>query len=341
MNASARTPPSSRRQCLRAGIASAALGLTGLLAAGHALAQDWPNKPVRIVLAIAPGSTGDTLARMMAPKLEALWKQPVIVENKPGAGGVVGTEYVVRATDGHTLLLGTQSSILPKYTQKGLRFDPLTDLIAVRKVLHYQLLIATNEETARKATTLRELIALSKTTDKGVFLAGTGPTSIFNLSFAILNKQLGIRYEAVNFNSVPAMNMAVLRGDAQFVVNTPASLKGHMDTGALVALGAVNATRYPTLPDVPTLQEAAGYTGYLPQLWHGVFMPKETPAAVTGRIYQDVETIFADAAFRKQVETSLAASFVTPASPTSFTKDIQEETALWQDLFKSLNIQPE
>ncbi|RKJ95133.1 Bug family tripartite tricarboxylate transporter substrate binding protein [Alicycliphilus denitrificans] len=341
MNASLPTRLPSRRRCLQTGIASAMLGLAGLLSAGSAFAQEWPTKPVRIVLAIAPGSTGDTLARMMAPRLEALWKQPVIVENKPGAGGVVGTEYVVRATDGHTLLLGTQSSILPKYTQKGLRFDPLTDLVAVRKVLHYQLLIAANEETARKARTLRDLVALSKTTDKGLFLAGTGPTSIFNLSFAILNKQLGIRYEAVNFNSVPAMNMAVLRGDAQFVVNTPASLKSHMDTGALVALGAVNAKRYPNLPDVPTLQEAAGYTGYLPQLWHGFFVPKGTPPEVTGRVYKDVETIFGDEAFRKQVETSLAASFVTPASPTSFAKDLQEETGLWQDLFQTLNIKPE
>jgi len=326
-----------RRGWLKAGLAAAALGL----AAGAGWAQDWPTKPVRIVLAIAPGSTGDTLARLMAPRLEERWKQPVIVENKPGAGGVVGTEYVVRAGDGHTLLLGTQSSILPKYTQKGVRFDPLTDLVPVRKVLHYQLLIAANAETAGKAPNLQALIALSQSQPKGLFLSGTGPTSIFNLSFAILNKQLGMRYEAVNFNSVPAMNMALLRGDAQFVVNTPASIKGQMDTGAIVAMAAVNAERYPNLPEVPTLKEAAGYSGYLPQLWHGFFVPKGTPEAVVNRIKSDVEAIFADEAFRRQVETSLAAAFVSPSSPAAFAKDIREETGLWQELFKSLNIQPE
>lgn len=330
-----------RRACLRTGLASALPGLTGLLAARPALAKEWPTKPVRIVLAIGPGSTADTLARMLAPRLEARWKQPVIVENKPGASGAVGTEYVVRATDEHTLLLGTQSSLLPRYTQKGLRFDPLADLVPVRKVLHYQFVIAANAETTRQARTLRDLVAQSKASDKGLFFAGTGPGSLFNLSFAILNKQLGMRYTAVDFSSVPAMNMALMRGDAQFLVNIPASIKGQIDTGTIVALAAISPQRYPGLPDVPTLKEAVGYTGYLPQPWSGIFVPKGTAAAVVDRIASDVEAVFEDDGFRRQVETSLAAAFVSPSSPAAFARDIREETGLWQELFKSLNIQPE
>lgn len=238
---------SSQRRRLCWGLALAALAATASLPAS---AQDWPNKPVRIVLAIGAGSSGDTLARLIAPKLETRWKQPVVVENKPGAGGVVGTEYVVRATDGHTLLLGTQSSILPKYTQKGLRFDPLTDLIPVRKVLDYQFVIATNAQTAKQAKTLKDLIALSNSSSQGIFLSGLGPTSVFNLSYAIMNQQLGMRYAAVNFNNVNDANLALMRGDAQFIVNNPASLRPYFATGAIVPLAAISPQRYAGLPEV-------------------------------------------------------------------------------------------
>ncbi|MFT3721685.1 Bug family tripartite tricarboxylate transporter substrate binding protein [Pseudorhodoferax sp.] len=320
--------------------ALAACAMGSLAWSGGAQAQDWPSKPVRIVLAIGPGSSGDTLARLMAPKLEQRWKQPVIVENKPGAGGVVGTEYVVRATDGHTLLLATQSSILPKYTQKGLRFDPLTDIVPVRRVLDYQFIIATNAETAKQAKTLKDLIALSKKGSQGIFLSGLGPTSVFNLSYAILNQQLGARYTAVNFNNVNDANLAVMRGDAQFIVNNPASIRPYFANGAMVPLAAISNHRYASLPDVPTVKEATGYSGYLPQLWTGFFVPKGTPEAVVGRINADVQAIFEDEAFRKEVETKLTASVAT-SSPAAFAKDIRDETTVWQDLFKTLNIQPE
>ncbi|MBO9648144.1 MAG: tripartite tricarboxylate transporter substrate binding protein [Variovorax sp.] len=316
------------------------LGLMGIAGPHVAFAQEWPTKPVRIVLAIGAGSSGDTLARLMAPRLEAIWKQPVIVENKPGAGGVVGTEYVVRATDGHTLLLGTQSSILPKYTQKGLRFDPLTDLVPVRKVLNYQLVIAVNGETARQAGTLKDMIELSKKDGRGLFLAGLGPTSVFNLSYAILNQQLGVRYTAVNFNNVNDANLALIRNDAQFIVNNPASIRPYFEAKGVLPLAAISAQRYADLPNVPTLKEAAGYTGYLPQLWTGFFVPKGTSPAIVNRISSDVVTIFSDPEFRKQVEDKLTAS-VVDSSPGAFAKDIREETSVWQDLFKTLNIRPE
>lgn len=329
-----------RRIRRRTALAAAVLGLTGFASPHLAFAQEWPTRPVRIVLAIGAGSSGDTLARMMAPKLEALWKQPVVVENKPGAGGVVGTEYVVRATDGHTLLLGTQSSILPKYTQKGLRFDPLTDLVPVRKVLNYQLVIAVNGETAAQAKTLKDMIELSKKDGQGLFLAGLGPTSVFNLSYAILNQQLGARYTAVNFNNVNDANLALMRNDAQFIVNNPASIRPYFGAKGVLPLAAVSAYRYADLPNVPTLKEAVGYTGYLPQLWTGFFVPRSTPSAVVNRINGDVAAVFEDAEFRKQVEDKLTAS-VADSSPSAFAKDIREEAGVWQDLFKALNIMPE
>jgi tripartite-type tricarboxylate transporter receptor subunit TctC len=329
-----------RRRWLRSAVASLAALAAGATLPGIAAAQDWPTRPVKLVIAVAAGSSGDTLARMLAPRLEALWKQPVLVENRPGAGGVVGTEHVVNATDGHTLLLGTQSSILPKFTQKGLRFDPLADLVPVYKVINYELILATNAQTAKKAKTLAEVIALSKSGDKGVFLAGTGATSIFNITMAIINKSLGMRYTAVDFNNVSAMNLALLRDDAQLVVNTPSSIRAHIDTGAVVPLAAVSTERYASLPGVPTLKEAAGYSGYLPLLWAGLFVPKGTPGGVADRISKDMLALASDPSLKKQIESRLTGSVVR-SSPAAFAREIHEETNVWKDLFHAMNYKPE
>lgn len=323
------------RAWLGAGLAGAAL--SGMMACGAVQAQDWPTQPVKIVLAIAPGSSGDTLARLIAPKLAEVWKQPVIVDNRPGAGGIIGTEHAVNATDGHTLLLGTQSSILPKFTQRSLRFDPLIDLIPVRKVLDYQFVVVTNGETAKKAGTLKQLVALSKEGNEGVFFSGTGPTSIFNISFAILNRELKMNYAPVDFSSVSEMNLALVRGDTQILLNNPASLKGFFEKGTVVPLAALSPDRYPNLPDLPTLQEAVGYEGYIPRIWTGFFVPKSVPRSVVDRINRDVETVLADPEFRKEVETKLTAS-VAQSSPELFVKDIQEEVEIWKDLFQTMKL---
>lgn len=321
--------------------ASGAAGVALLLAGSPAAAQGWPTQPVKIVLAIGPGSSGDTLARMLQPYLQEMWKQPVIVENKAGASGVIGTEYVVNATDGHTLLLGTQSSILPKYTQKSLKFDPLTDLLPLYKVINYETVLATNAETAKQAKTLAELIALSKSGDKGIFFAGVGPSSIFNISVGIMNQQLGLRYTAVNFSNVGAMNLALMRNDAQLMMNAPSSVRGQIDSGQVVPLAVVGAERSASLPNVPTIVEAAGYKGYLPLLWAGFFAPKGTPASVVERISRDVRTLANNAELRSQIESKLSGVVVNSSSPATFAKEIQDETNAWKDLFKATNFQPE
>jgi tripartite-type tricarboxylate transporter receptor subunit TctC len=328
-----------RRLLLRSFVVSAASAVTAL-AAPAAWANDWPKQPVRIVLAIGPGSSGDILARMLAPKLGERWKQPVVVENRPGASGVIGTESVVRASDEHTLLLATQSSFLPKFLVKGLKFDPEVDLVPVRKVLNYQLVIAVNAETVKQAGSMKDLIALSKKTEKGIFFAGLGPTAVFNLTLGVLNQQLGLNYVAVNFSNVGQANLALMRNDAQFIVNNPASISAHFATGAIVPLAALAAQRYPQLPNVPTLQEAVGYKGYMPQLWTGFFLPKGTPATIVEQVNRDVAAVLDDPVFRKEVEDKLSATVVA-SSPDAFGKDIRDEMAVWQQLFKTLNIQPE
>ncbi|MEM5431022.1 tripartite tricarboxylate transporter substrate binding protein [Cupriavidus oxalaticus] len=331
-----------RRRWLRKAGAACLAGCAAMLLPrlAPAAAEPWPTRPVRIVIPLAAGSSGDVLARLLAQRLEGMWKQPVIVENRPGAGGVIGTEYVVNATDGHTLLLGTQSSILPKFTTKNLKFDPTTDLVPVYKIINYQLVVATNDGTAGKAKTMRGLVDLSRRDPGGLFFAGTGRTSIFNLTMALLNKSLGMKYAPLDFNSVTAMNMAVMRDDAQFLVNTPSSMKSQMEAGKLRPMAAISAERYADLPNVPTLSEAVGYKGYLPLLWSGIFVPKSTPPAVVDRIARDLRALTVDEQFKSLVESRLSGRMVA-SSPGAFAQQLNEEVSVWKALFAELNYQPE
>lgn len=118
-----------------------------------AQAPGWPTRTVKIVVATGPGSVTDTIARVYAPRLEAIWKQPVVVENKAGAGGIIGTEYTLAANDGHTLLMASPSTLLAKYTTRNLRFDPLTDLMPVYRVYNAPVVFVTNAKTAQRAKT--------------------------------------------------------------------------------------------------------------------------------------------------------------------------------------------
>lgn len=136
------------------------------------------------------------------------------------------------------------------------------------------------------------------------------------------------------------MNMAVLRNDAQLLVNTPSSMQGQLDSGELRALAAVSAERYPNLPNVPTLAEAAGYRGFIPTSWVGIFVPKGTSPAIVDRIGRDIGTVLSDAEFKKQLEARVTGT-VLSSSPAAFGKEYAEEAVVWKKLFDTLDIKPE
>src|SRR5690606_5233217 len=122
----------------------------------------------------------DSVARTLAPRLQEIWKQPVVVENKAGAGGIIGSEYTLAARDGHTLLMASPSMLLAKYATPNLRFDPVTDMIPVYRLFNAPLVFVTNARTAERAKTMAEMVALSKSTPKGVFFAAAGKAAIMN-----------------------------------------------------------------------------------------------------------------------------------------------------------------
>jgi tripartite-type tricarboxylate transporter receptor subunit TctC len=305
-----------------------------------AQAPAWPNRPVKIVIGAGPGSTTDVTARLYAPRLEAIWKQPVIVENKAGAGGIIGTEYVLASNDGHTLLMASPSMLLAKYTTRNLRFDPLTDLIPVYRVLDIPVVLVTNAKTAQSAKTMADLVELSKSTPQGIFFSGAGRTSFFNLTLEVLAKSIGLRYSAVDFNGMGPLTLALLRDDTQLAISSLTAVKGQLDSKELHALAVIDSKRLAALPDVPTLGEAVGYKGFLPISWGGIFVPKATPAAVVNLIARDFGTLYADEPARKSMEARFAAKLVQ-SSPAQFAREYAEEADVWKSTFAKLGIAPE
>jgi tripartite-type tricarboxylate transporter receptor subunit TctC len=326
---------SSRRNFL---LGAAAASLSPQLS--FAQAPAWPTRAVKIVVGTGPGSGTDTIMRLLAPRLEKIWKQPVVVENKVGAGGIIGTEYTLAANDGHTLLMGSPSALLAKYTTRNLRFDPLTDLIPVYRVVNLPVVFVTNAKTAQRAKTMAEFVQLSKSTPQGIFFGGAGRTSFFTLSMAALAKSMGVRYTAVDFNGMGPLITGLLRDDTQLALSGIPAVKGQVDSKALHALAVVDSKRLAALPDVPTLKEAIGYKGFLPISWGGIFVPKGTPMAVVNIIARDFGTLYADEPFRKSLEDRLSGTLVQ-SSPAQFARDYAEEANVWKNTFATLGIAPE
>jgi tripartite-type tricarboxylate transporter receptor subunit TctC len=326
---------SSRRNFL---LGAAAASLSPY--SSFAQAPAWPTQPVKIVVGTGPGSGTDAIARSLAPRLAGIWKQPVIVENKAGAGGIIGTQYTLAANDGHTLLMASPSMLLAKYTTRDLRFDPLTDLIPVYRVFNTPVVFVTNAKTAQRAKTMAELVALSKSTPQGIFFSGAGRTSFFSLSMAVLAKSMGVRYTAVDFTGMGPLTMALLRDDTQLALSGLLAVKGQIDSKELHALAVVDSKRLAAMPDVPTLEEAVGYKGFLPVSWGGIFVPKGTPAAVVNIIARGFGTLYADEPARKSLEALLSGTLVQ-SSPAQFAREYTEEANMWKSKFATLGIAPE
>jgi len=299
-------------------------------------AQEWPSRPVRIIVPVAAGSAGDIWARVIAPRLEQIWKQPVIVENKPGASTLIGTEYVVNAApDGHTLLQVGQSYLWAKFTVKNMRFEPETALTPVYKFVNYKLVYATNAQT--KIKSMPEMVEQSK--DKGVFFGGIGATGSHNILNNIVAKQLGVRYSVVDYPGPAQVTMALIRNDVQYAMYTPNAYKSFFEAGTLQPLAVIGEVRYPELPNVPTVREL-GFKGLLPQLWAGISAPKGTPMPIVEKVARDLESLVSDDTFRQELEGKIGGTLLR-SSPAAFAAEQQQEFKLWADYFTAAGTKPE
>ena len=260
--------------------AFAGLALVTLAAPCGVLAQQdkWPSKPVLMVVAFSPGGTTDILTRSVAQKLSAQFNQPFVIDNKPGAGGNIGTEFVVRAKpDGYTFIVNSVGPIAINQTlYKNLRYDPLKDLVPVVQIADVPNVLVVHP--SLPAATFEEFVAYAKANPGKLSYGSTGIGTSSHLSSYMLSKRIGTETVHVPYKGATALN-DLLAGRLQFMFATIPSVIQHIQAGKLKAIAVSSEKPSRSLPGVPTVAEK-GFPGFAAGSWFGIFAPKGTPQPI-------------------------------------------------------------
>jgi tripartite-type tricarboxylate transporter receptor subunit TctC len=321
-------------------LASGACGWAMAAACAAALAQpaaQYPAKPIRVVVAQEAGSAGDVGMRSISPALAEALGQPLVVENRPGAAGVLGIGVAAAAEpNGYTMLsVGSPMMIIP-YANKNLKWDLLRDFVAVGRysISHNVLVVPAGLPVAN----VKELIALVKSKPGQLNMGTAGPGSASHLGGALFNAMAGLESVAIPYKGGGSAIIGLVAGETQYYVAPLTAVIGQVKTGRLKALGVGGESRAPQLPDVPTVEEA-GLAGFRSMGWNGLMMPAGTPAAFTAKVGERLGAIVSTAAVREQILKSGA----EPAhlSGPEFGKFMREEHERFGVAAKAADLKPE
>jgi len=298
-------------------------------------AADYPTRPVRFVVGFLPGGPSDTIARVLAGKLGEGLGQPVIVDNRAGAGGNLSTEIVANAQpDGHTLLLGTGSALVtaPILGQK-IGFDPDRDFQAVTKLGDSMSILCAHP--SLKVSNVQELIALAKAKPGEINYASSGVGVSNHLAAELLSHMAGIRMTHVPFKGSGAALPALIGGQVHMGFGPLLPAIPHVKAGRLKALGVSGIKRSPAAPDIPTVAEQ-GLKGFEVNSWYGLFVPAKTPKPVVARLHQEFARVLA----LPEVKERLANQGVEVASstPEQLNAVVRAERKLWSNVIKAAGI---
>jgi tripartite-type tricarboxylate transporter receptor subunit TctC len=321
---------------MRFKIGSLLLSLAAALAAGGAHAQAYPAKPVRIIVPFAPGGGSDFIGRFMAQRLtDSLGKQ-VIVENKPGAGGVLGVEQGIKSpADGYTLVLIASSYTVNPSIYK-LNFDPVADITPIIQISAGPLVAVVNPKLPVK--NVKELIALARQKPGQVNFASSGQGSVIHLATELFDTMAGIKMNHIPYKGTGPALTDTLAGQTDVFFSSTATALPHIQAGKLRAIAVTTSKRIPALPDVPTVAES-GVPGYDVVLWHGLIGPKGMPKAVVDRINGDVTKSLK----LKETADSLKNDGVAPAggTPEQFGAQIAREIKVWAKVAADAGVKQE
>jgi tripartite-type tricarboxylate transporter receptor subunit TctC len=314
-------------------LALAATAAAGSLAAGPAAAQaGYPNKPITIVVPFAAGGTTDILARVVGDALKKELGQPVVIDNRAGAGGNIGGALAAKAApDGYTLFMGTVGThAINAALYKKMPFDPIKDFAPLTRVAMVPNLLVANP--ARPYKNVKELIAYAKANPGKVSFGSSGNGSSIHLSGELFNTLAKVEMVHVPYKgSAPAVTDLV-GGQIDIMFDNMPSAIQHVRNGRLKAIAVTTAKRSPELPDVPTIAEA-GVPGYEATSWFGMFAPAQTPAPIVTRLNTALVKVLADA----EVKKKLAEQGAEPYSekPEHFAEFIRKESAKWSQVVKA------
>ena len=298
-----------------------------------AQAQSFPGRTVHLVVAYAPGGTGDIVARLISDKLAAALGQSVVVENRPGASGAIGTQSVVSAApDGHTLLVGQTAEVaINQNWIKGLAYDPDKDLqpVALATIVPLALVVPS----AAPYATVPAMLAASARKELTFASSGTGTPGHF-AGLRTKTNMAHVPYKGAG----PALN-DLLGGHVDFFFSGFPAAVAQVKAGTLKLLAVSTAKRSPAAPDVPTVAEAAGLTDFDLSLWQGIFAPRGTPKEVVARINAEINKIVAQPDFRARLRDEGAD--VTPLTVDQFTAFVKAESDKYLAIIKQSGVKPE
>ncbi|MGD9945919.1 MAG: Bug family tripartite tricarboxylate transporter substrate binding protein [Burkholderiaceae bacterium] len=300
-------------------------------------AQDYPSRPVRLVLGYAPGGTTDTLARLLAKKLSEAWKQSVVVENRAGGGGTIGADAVAKApADGYTILIGTPAQItVNQHLMDSIPYDPARDFAAVTQIATSpSVLILTRTD---GVASYADFVRWSKTMQRGLNYATTGIGSPGHLMGAVFAKETAIPMEFVHYKGTGPSVADLIAGHVQLMFNTVQVALPLVKAGQVIPLAVSGDTRFAGLPQVPTLREV-GVNTVESGVWYGVFVPSGTPARVIDTIHSATTAALRSPDIQEVLQREGAR--IVANTPAEFSRFIAQDSARWQRVIREAGIKP-
>jgi tripartite-type tricarboxylate transporter receptor subunit TctC len=323
--------------------AHAALASGALVVALHApvfggeraTAATYPDKPVRMIVPLAPGGGSDIVGRTVAQALTEHWKKSVVVDNRPGAGSAVGTSIAAKAApDGYTTLVSSSSIAITPALYKKLDFDVTRDFIPVTLIASQPSILVVHPSV--KATTVQELVTLSISTKLAYASAGVGSATHLGTELLLYTARAQMLH--VPYKSAGLATSAVLAGEAQVLLTNMASVLPHVGSGKLKAIGVSSAKRSPVAPQIPTLSES-GLAGFDYATWYGMLVPKGTPPAIVGRLHETIVQVTKKPDVAERFEGQGLQIHVS--SPAQFDRYLRAEIDRWARVVAAAEISVE
>jgi tripartite-type tricarboxylate transporter receptor subunit TctC len=301
-----------------------------------AAAQEWPQKPIRIIVAFGPGGGSDIVSRIIGQALQEKLGQPVVIENRPGAGGTLGNEVVARAEkDGYSIGIMTAGQIIAAMMSKSPRYDTLAAFDPIGQVATAGLIMSTRPDFP--ANNVKELVAAAKADPGKLVFGSPGFGATQHMAAELFKQVAGIDMLHVPFRTSPETMSAVLGKQVDVIFDTVSAVLGQVQSGQLKALAVTGKDRFPAVPDVPAAIESGVLPGYDVTTWYGFFGPRGMPAAVVAKLNRTFNAIIAEDTVRKRLTT--AGVVVKGSTPEAFGSFMADEYARWNKVREAAGIE--
>ena len=325
---------SQTRRKMGLALASLLLMGTGIFLSQQAHAQNYPNRPVKIIVPFATGGPADNYARFMAQRLQENLGQTFVVDNKPGAGSVIGTDLAAKAApDGYTLLVMSNTQTVNETLIPNKPYGLMKDFVGVAPINYSDLVLVVNP--TKGLNTLADVIRVSKAEPGKLNYASSGPGTPYHMAGELFKSMAKIDMVHVPYKGSSGARTDVLGGQVDMMFDAVTTMTEQVKAGKVKAVGTSGKARSDVLPDVPTLNEA-GVAGYEATIWIGIMAPKGTPKAIVDKLNETVSKIASQQDVKQQWAKQGAAPLVM--NPVAFDKYLQDDIAKWAGVIKSANI---